>query len=227
MAYIEGQVVHDADAHVMETPDWLVEFADPGHREQLGRVLAPGALRGRELAECRALHADAAYRAKDAEEIMARKNYRATGSFLAEDRPLALDLLGVASQLVFPTLSNVLLENLEHGDDVDFLYGTATAANRSQVEFCSVDPRLLAVGYVPLADLERAPLAAQEALDLGCKALLIPWACPRDHATSHVGLDAVWARAQEAGVPILFHVGAADRVLPASHAVNGLPPVQD
>ena len=24
MAYVEGRVVHDADAHVMETPDWLV-----------------------------------------------------------------------------------------------------------------------------------------------------------------------------------------------------------
>jgi len=23
MAYIEGRIVHDADAHVTETPDWL------------------------------------------------------------------------------------------------------------------------------------------------------------------------------------------------------------
>ena len=35
MAYVEGRVVHDADAHVMETPDWLVPCADPGVRERL------------------------------------------------------------------------------------------------------------------------------------------------------------------------------------------------
>ena len=27
MAYAEGRVFHDADAHVMETPDWLMQFA--------------------------------------------------------------------------------------------------------------------------------------------------------------------------------------------------------
>ncbi len=31
MPYIEGRVVHDADAHIMEEPTWLGEHADPGH----------------------------------------------------------------------------------------------------------------------------------------------------------------------------------------------------
>ena len=29
MAYIEGRVVHDADAHIMEWPTWLADYADP------------------------------------------------------------------------------------------------------------------------------------------------------------------------------------------------------
>ena len=37
---------------------------------------------------------------------MNRKNWAATGSFLKEDRPRALDLLGVASQLLFNTFLN-------------------------------------------------------------------------------------------------------------------------
>ena len=37
---------------------------------------------------------------------MARKNFAATGSFLAEDRGRALDLLGFASQLIFNTFHN-------------------------------------------------------------------------------------------------------------------------
>lgn len=135
--------------------------------------------------------------------------------------------MGVASQLVFPTSANVWLEQLEHGEDRDLLFATARATNRAQVEFCGVDPRLLAVAYVPLADREEAPKIAAEAIELGAKALLVPWACPRDHATSHVDFDRVWAQAVDAGVPILFHVGVADRVLPAAHKINGLPAVPD
>ena len=39
--------------------------------------------------------------------------------FNKEDRSKALDLLGVQSQLVFPTSPNVWLESLEHGEDIE------------------------------------------------------------------------------------------------------------
>lgn len=94
MPHIEGRIVHDADAHVMEPGHWLDEFVDSAIRD---------------------------------------------------------DLIGVPSQLVFPTDLNVLLEQLEQGYDPDLLYGTAAATNRAQVEFCSVSDRLLAAGYAPLA----------------------------------------------------------------------------
>jgi predicted TIM-barrel fold metal-dependent hydrolase len=229
MAYIENRVVHDADAHVMETSGWLDDFTDAATREQIRSLidLEFAGRREEEISHANSLHADTEYRARDNEEIMLRKNYRATGSFLRDDRPKALDLMGVASQLVFPTALNVMLEALEHGEDVDLLYAVASATNRSQVSFCDADKRLLPVGYVPLADLTRAATAADEAIEMGCAALLVPWACPRQHATSHVGLDGVWARAAEAGLPVLFHVGVADRVLPPQHKINGLPPVAD
>lgn len=229
MAYIEDRVVHDADTHVMETADWLQPYLDSRIGPQVQAIVDAdfGTQRNAEVATAAKLQDDVQHRASDSRELMARKNYRAIGASRREDRPSVLDLMGVASQLVFPTYFNVLLERLEHGDDLDVLYATASATNRAQVSFCSVDARLLPVGYVPLADLDRATLAAEEAIEIGCKALLIPSACPRHHATSHIALDGVWARASEAGVPILFHVGLADRVLPASHAVNGLPPVAD
>lgn len=229
MSYISGRVVHDADAHVMETSDWLTDFAELSVKDQvvdfLGRSFDE--LRDSEVATAGALHQDAAYRAAVADEVMLRKNYRATGAFVAADRPLALDAIGVATQLVFPTACNVALEALEMQLDMDLLYGFASATNRAQVNFCDIDPRLLPVGYVPLADLDRAPDAAREAIAIGARALLIPWACPATHATSHVQLDRVWAQAQEARVPILFHVGAADRVLPPQHKITGLPPEPD
>ena len=225
MPYIEGRVVHDADSHVMEIPRWLDDFAERRVSDAFNARF--GAKHATGLAEILAQHDDADYRAANAEQIMLRKNHAATGSFRRDDRSEALDHIGVASQLVFPTSPNVWLEELEHGDDVELLYGVASATNRAQVAFCSVDARLLPVGYVPLADLARAAVAAAEAIELGNKALLVPWACPRHHATSHVALDAVWSQAVDAQVPILFHVGAADRVLPRAHKNNGLPPVPD
>jgi predicted TIM-barrel fold metal-dependent hydrolase len=158
---------------------------------------------------------------------MIRKNYQALGAFDSKDRSEAIDHLGVATQLVFPTSPNVWLEDLEHRDDLEFLYETASATNISQIAFCEQDKRLLPVAYIPLADLKKAEIAAKEALDLGANALLIPWSCPKYHSTSHLELDKVWAQAQEARVPVLFHVGVADRVLPAAHKINGLPPVTD
>lgn len=226
--------IHDADAHFMETPDWFHAFADPGVREKLPPVfvatVGPG--EDRLIARFRAQHADPAYRAEDEAQLLLRKNWAATGSFLKEDRPRALDLLGFESQLVFNTFVNGKLLIAERGDDVDFAYGFARAHNRSMVDFCAADPRLLGTGYVPLRDFERAAAMARENLELGAAALLVPSGCPRGHAPSHVGLDAVWATAQEAGVPIVFHVGgglrAADnRLLDRDYFANGGPPVPD
>jgi predicted TIM-barrel fold metal-dependent hydrolase len=229
MAYAEGRVYHDADSHVMETPEFFHPFADPPVRAKLRPVYVSTVKPGEEsfIDELSRRHRDPEYRAKDADEIMLRKNWRATGSFLKEDRPRALDLLGFASQLVFNTFLNKYLLRAEHGDDLDFGYGIARAHNRAMADFCAVDARLLAVGYVPLADFERARSMAREALELGCKALMIPSACPKEHSPSHVGLDPVWAIAQEAGVPVVFHVGGGGQLLHPSYFRNGLPPVPD
>jgi uncharacterized protein len=231
MPYAQGRIYHDADAHVMETPDWLVPFADPGVRPRLEReplylaTVKPG--EETFVDELRRRHADPAYRAADEAEIMLRKNWRATGSFIKEDRPRALDLLGFASQLVFNTFQNGRLLAAERGDDVDFAYGMARAHNRAMVDFCSVDRRLLATGYVPLRDFERAAAMARECLELGCKALLVASACPRGHSPSHIGLDPVWAQAQEAGVPVVLHVGGGGPLLDPDYFENGQPPVKD
>ena len=165
MPYIEGRVVHDADAHVMETPDWLLRCADPSIRDRIPQLHLATTKPGEErlIAHFTRKHRDPAYRAHDAEEIMLRKNWAATGSFLKEDRPQALDLLGVASQLVFNTFLNGLFARIDHGGDLDLAYGVARAHNRAMTEFCAVDRRLLATGYVPLADFERARSMAAEA----------------------------------------------------------------
>jgi len=226
--------IHDADAHFMETPDWFHAFADPDVRARLRPVFVASVKPGEErlIERFAARHRDPAYRAEDEAQILLRKNWAATGSFLKQDRPRALDLLGFESQLVFNTFVNGKLLAAERGDDLDFAYGFARAHNRSMVDFCSVDRRLLATGYVPLRDFDRSRAMAREVIEMGCQALLVPSGCPRGHSPSHVGLDPVWAQAQEAGLPVVFHVGGGLRLadghlLDPEYFANGGPPVPD
>ncbi len=235
MSYIEDRLVHDADAHIMETPTWLREHADPALRD---RIEIPGYVNElrqtgdneEQLADLdaaferiRERHASRAHRADEAAEIMNRKNFAATGSFIPEDRGRALDLIGVASQLVFNTFHNRRLHDWEHGGDLDLAYGVARAHNRGMLEFCSVDPRLLPTCYVPLADFDRTLAIARESLDLGAAALLVASGCPAGHSPSHLGLDPLWAMAQEARIPIVFHVGGTGDLIDPSYFQNGLP----
>jgi len=229
MPYAEDRAIHDADAHTMETPDWIEAFATKRVSDFFRDHFSIGDanLTEEEIERARALHGDAAYRADDARELMVRKNWRATGSFEASDRSQALDLLGFRSQLVFPTLLTTTLEQLELRGEVALAYEFASAANRAQTSFCADDERLLPVAYVPLSSLERAGAAAQEAIELGASALLVSYHCPPEHAPSHKQLDAVWARAEEAGLPVLLHVATPELVMPPQHHNNGLPAQAD
>jgi predicted TIM-barrel fold metal-dependent hydrolase len=213
----------------METPGWIVPYADPEIRARLAPIHVATVQPGEEtfIDTWARRHADPAERPVFETEIMQRKNWSALGSFKREDRPRALDLLGFSTQLVFNTFMNKQFVDLEQGDDPMLAYGIARAHNRAIVDFCSVDRRLLPVGYVPLADFARARAAAEECVRMGVKALMVPSACPKGHSPSHVDLFPVWAVAQEAGLPIVFHVGGGGRLLDPSYFKNGLPPVPD
>jgi predicted TIM-barrel fold metal-dependent hydrolase len=237
MPYCEGRVVHDADAHLMETPTWLRDHAESKFRARLPVLRYPS---GNELRQTgdpdeqqrdlvasferlRARHGTEEYRAAEAAEIMQRKNFAATGSFIAEDRPRALDLLGFSSQLVFNTFHNGRLHAFEHAGDDELTYAAARAHNRGMLEFCSVDPRLLPSCYVPLVNPEKAVRAAADALDQGAAALLVASGCPPKFSPSHRDLFGVWAQAEEAGIPVVFHVGGTGELISPNYFINGLP----
>jgi len=231
MPYASGRTYHDADSHIMELPGFLRDnatrtFAD---RMPLLGVSAIGEDPASRIdwdSKTRDLHDDPAYRANEA-EVLQRKNYYAVGAFDQTHRAQALDQLGFASQLVFNTWSSAVLAAAEQSNDVELAYAMADAHNRGMIEFCAPDRRLLPVGYVCLMDLAGAEQQASEAIAMGCAALMIASHCPQWHSPSHIGLDRVWARAQEAGVPIMMHVGGGHMLLSPKYFENGLPPVPD
>ncbi|MGE0829215.1 MAG: amidohydrolase family protein [Hyphomonadaceae bacterium] len=238
MPYVEGRIVHDADSHLMELPDCLDAYFDPKYRAryhdlaawrakcEAGEVFLGGAASESKWDErVRNRQADPTFKEDADANILLRKNYDAMGAYLPADRRRAMDLLGFSSQLVF---SSFCLDNfgLNATEEMDLCYAAASAHNRMISDFCAADKRLLAVANVPLEDFDHAAAAVREAIQLGCKAIRVPARCPKHHSPSHLALDPVWAAAQEAGLPIVFHVEGVDTIQPA-YFVNGLPRVKD
>ena len=156
---------------------------------------------------------------------MARKNFAATGSFIAEDRPRALDLLGFSSQLVFNTFHNGRLHDLGARGDPELAYAAARAHNRGMLEFCSVDPRLLPYLLRPPGRPRAGGRGlAHDALEQGGRGA--PGGIGLSAVVSHRAirtLRPVWAQAQEAGIPVVFHVGGTGTLVDPNYFVNGGP----
>jgi predicted TIM-barrel fold metal-dependent hydrolase len=225
MPYAEGRVFYDADSHLMETSDWLVSYADPGIRDHIRPMYLGGAGK---LADNAVLEADArkagTITIEDIEAgLMTRKGWSAYGAFDPGERSRALDMLGFAKQLVFSTFAATQFLD----DDPELLYGGTRAHNRAMGEFCRDDDRLIGVGFVPLQDPGRAVEAVEEAMGFGCGAILVPSHPPRTHSPTHPDLDGVWARLQDAGIPLMLHVGGGGRPLRPSFHENGRPKPSD
>jgi len=216
MAYAQGRTYYDADSHLMELGDWLGRYADPELRDRIRPLYlgAAGALADSAVRDAEARRGDAGASARLEAHLMDAKGWSALGAFDPTDRSRALDLLGFDAQLVFSTFAPTQFA----GHDLELLYGGARAHNRAMADFCSADSRLIAVGLVPLEDSELAARGVDEALALGCGAVLVPSAPPRDKSPTHPDFDGVWARLQDAGVPFMLHVGGGGRLVrPAFH----------
>ncbi len=219
------RAIFDADSHLMETPEWLGEFAEPAIRDRLAPLALAGA--GSGAAELMAGLPELwdAHRHHEIgpEVLKGPKGWMAPGALDTEVRSRVLDALHIDAQLVFPTFA---LGHFAFSKDPDILYGGTEALNRAMVAFCGPDPRLKAVGYLPLNDPERARRTLEEALGGGVAALWVPSDAPGAFSPTHVDLDPVWARLAEAGVPFVLHVGGG-RLLPKAFHENGRPRPKD
>jgi predicted TIM-barrel fold metal-dependent hydrolase len=225
MPYATGRRFHDADSHLMELPDWLVRYADPGVRERIRPLYlgAAGALAEQAIADAEARRGDPGKARALEEALLKAKGWNALGAFDPAERRRALDLLGFERQLVFSTFAATQFA----GDDLELLYGGARAHNRAMAEFCADDARLVAVGFVPWGDPVRAAAEAREAIRLGCGAILVPSAPPRDLSPFHPDHDGLWGTLQDEGVPFMLHIGGGGRPLRRAFHENGKAPTTD
>lgn len=228
MPYAQGRIYNDADAHVMETPAWLADYADAKTRALLRPLDL--SMAGNMVDHLRGAPDPEHWDKIDIEKnLMLLKGWQALGASNAAERSRALDLLGFSRQLIFPTLAMSQFWGVyeQREDDPDLLYGGARALNRAIGDFCKSDSRMIGVGFLPLDHPERAELEIEEGLKLGCGSFWIPAVPPCRRSPSHPDFDRVWRKLQETGIPFMLHVGAGQipgaghRPMPNEYRNNG------
>lgn len=219
MTYAGERVIFDADSHLMELPGFLDDFLEGPARQQLHRdrleKMVPLMDLGLSQVEERRKLAEL----PSAADVLADKGWSAMGAFDVEERSRVLDVFGFDRQLVFSTFASLLFL----GRDENLLYEGSRAHNLAMADFCARDERLLGVAYVPLADPERAVALAEEAIDGGCQAVMVPSTAAGTRAPTHPDLDGFWGLLERRGVPFVLHVGGGGRLLDPAFHNNDLP----
>ncbi|MET0332877.1 MAG: amidohydrolase family protein [Rhizobacter sp.] len=217
------RVIHDADAHIMETPNWVASYADASIRDRL-----------KPLSLSKAGNSTIDYINKQVERtkdpvktaeistnvVAGPKGWSALGAFDRAERSRALDDLGFAKQLVFSTFAAG--QYLSH-EDVEVRYAGARAHNRGMAEFCQDDKRLIAVGQVSLSEPELALQEIKEGIRLGCGAFWLPTGPAGDRSPGHPDLDPVWRLLSDSGIPFMLHVGPSHPIQPKGYDNTGRP----
>ena len=212
MPYAHREEIYDADSHMMETPDWIAEFADPKIRSCLEPFVGGRKETLAEISEAidrlkeRQKDPNLTNKAKEEFMSMKYKGWNGLGAFDQEERILANDLLGFKGQIVFPTSAfNQVIEAKEQS----VLMGGITALNRGLASFCKEDNRLLGAAYIPLGlGPNIAMKFLDEAIKMNFAVILIDTVAPNNSlAFTHPDYDKIWAVIQDADLAVTLHVG--------------------
>lgn len=215
-AHCANRTVHDADSHITESGGWMEKYASKYVTDNLDKPFvdleaipqlkpvfeqAKKRLAGNDPALTEQLKSDL-YGSPGKRNLMA-----AYGAVDGEERRDSLDIAGISKQLVFPGL--VFASRFARSKDLEVVYGGSEAMNRAMVDFCAADAeRLLSVGYLSLKDPVMALESAKQAIEMGVKSLWLSSDAVDGRAPSHIAYDPIWAQLEEAGVPIVLHIGS-------------------
>ena len=85
--------------------------------------------------------------------------------------------------------------------------------------------RLYGLAALPVQDPEAATLELERVIALGYRGVILPSNAPKGRRYCDADFDPLWARAQEAGLPVSFHVGCFSHLPPWLKEASGRDPI--
>jgi predicted TIM-barrel fold metal-dependent hydrolase len=223
MSYAGERLIHDADSHLMELPDFQTAHADPASRELMPPLglLATGQFDPGDHVGKPGHDAVTVERLLELGDQITRgpKWHDALGSFSGRERGLALDQLGFARQVVFSSFCARLIFEAS----LDVRYAIARAHNRAVAAFCAGDRRLIGVAIVPLDAPDLAMAEIDHATQLGLGAVWVAASPPGGRSPGHVLHEPIWAMLAERRLPFILHVGSSPLSIEAPWMNDGRP----
>src|SRR4051794_19759361 len=205
MTYAGTRRIVDADSHVMERADFLVEHADPAMRDRIPRL--DGGRTGLDMTSGAHTDEERAALVGLGDGLIKRgpKWHAALGAVVPAERSTALDLLGFERQVIFSSLCALLFDIRDDARR----YASYRAHNRAVASFCAGDERLLGVALTDLDDVDASLAELEAAHALGLRLAWLPARAPNgERSPGHPDHDRVWAWLAEHRMPFVLHVGS-------------------
>ena len=136
--------------------------------------------------------------------------------FSASERLKAMDVDGVDSSVLYPTVSGLAAQTFGKLDDGDLELACVQAYNDWLIdEWADVSPRFVPQCIVPIWPMERTVAEIKRAVAKGHRGVIYPASPMELRAVPHINepvYDPLWATCQELGVPLCFHAGASPKI---------------
>jgi predicted TIM-barrel fold metal-dependent hydrolase len=206
----------DADGHILEPPDLWTGYLEARHRDRALQIKTDDAgleyleIGGRpsQLSNRGVLSNLGKMQERDMTKLMPspERTYLSEAAFGSMDADERIELLGaenLEAALLYPTLGLLWEAEL---DDVELSQAYCRAYNRWIADFCrDSGGRLVPIAHLSLGDPATAAAELRRAVADGCRgAFFCPFTITRvPHG--HPDHDAVFAAAQELGVPVAIH----------------------
>jgi predicted TIM-barrel fold metal-dependent hydrolase len=209
-------VIVDADAHVTEPPDLWTSRLPAGYRDEAPHVerrdgvdmwVLPGGLRSGTPGQL----ATAFFRGEPTGPSTFEEIHPA--AYDARARLALMDDLGLYAQILYPNVGGFGATQWMSLPDEQLALACVRAYNDFLVEWAEPAPdRLLGMPSVPFWNLDEALGEVTRCIERGSRGVNFP-AQPGAFGLPHIWehhWDPLWALAQEAGIPVNFHIGSGN-----------------